>query len=180
MRLPQKYCLVLPNWFFFFIKKFKQNYLWLLDRVAIAGAALGGFIRVGNLMNSEIIGIPSNVPWAFVFKRVDQIPRHPTQLYEAFFYFAISIALYFLWKSKRFHKNNGFVFGLAIALIFTLRLLIEFLKENQVSFEENLILNMGQILSIPLIVIGIVLMMLSSKNPEPHTKFSWGTPFTFG
>jgi len=157
---------------YFFSKKFKKDYLWLLDSVAIAGAALGGFIRVGNLMNSEIIGNPTKVPWAFVFNRVDQIPRHPTQLYEAFFYFMISIALYFLWKSKRFNDHKGFISGLAIALIFTLRLLIEFLKENQVSFENNLFLNMGQTLSLPLILVGLVLMIQSLKKSETSAKLS--------
>lgn len=148
---------------YFYNKKFKRNYLWLLDRITLAGAALGGFIRLGNLMNSEIIGIPSNLPWAFVFTRVDQIPRHPAQLYEAIFYIGICIALYFIWKSKKFYGRNGFIFGLGITLIFTQRFLIEFLKENQVSFEENLALNMGQALSIPLILGGVALMIWSLK-----------------
>jgi prolipoprotein diacylglyceryl transferase len=145
-------------------RKFRKDYLWLLDRLTIAGAALGGFIRIGNVMNSEIIGTPSNLPWAFIFTRVDQIPRHPSQLYEAIFYFILTIALYLIWKSGRFYKNNGFIFGLGMTLIFTQRFLIEFLKENQVPFEENLTLNMGQILSIPLALVGIFLMMRSLKS----------------
>jgi phosphatidylglycerol:prolipoprotein diacylglycerol transferase len=145
-------------------RKLKRGYLWLLDRIAIAAAALGAFIRLGNVMNSEIIGIPSNVPWAFIFTRVDQIPRHPAQLYEAIFYLGISIALYFIWKSKKFYERNGFICGLGITLIFTQRFLIEFLKENQVAFEENLTLNMGQILSIPLILGGVALMIWSLKS----------------
>ena len=144
-------------------RKFKKGYLWLLDRLTIAGAALGGFIRLGNLMNSEIIGTPSSLPWAFVFKRVDDVPRHPSQLYEALFYFGTSIILYFIWKSRKFHKNNGFIFGLGITLIFIQRFLIEFVKENQVAFEENLTLNMGQILSIPLALAGILMMLLSLR-----------------
>lgn len=145
-------------------RKFKKNYLWLLDRLTLAGAALGAFIRLGNLMNSEIIGIPSDLPWAFVFTRVDQTPRHPAQLYEAIFYTGIFITLYFIWKSKKFYAHNGFIFGLGITLIFTQRLLIEFLKENQVSFEENLALNIGQALSIPLILGGVALMVWSLKS----------------
>ncbi|MBL6449621.1 prolipoprotein diacylglyceryl transferase [Fulvivirga sp. 29W222] len=145
-------------------RNFKRGYLWMLDRLMIAGTVLGGLIRLGNLMNSEIIGIPSSLPWAFVFTRVDQIPRHPAQLYEAIFYLALCIVLYAIWKNRGFYNLQGFIFGLGITLIFTQRFLIEFLKENQMSFEENLILNMGQILSIPLIFVGIALMILSRKK----------------
>jgi prolipoprotein diacylglyceryl transferase len=148
-------------------RKYKRGYLWLLDRIVMAGAALGAFIRIGNLMNSEIIGIPSNVPWAFIFKRVDLIPRHPAQLYEAIFYLVISVTLYFMWRSKKFSEGNGFLCGLGVTLIFTQRFLIEFLKESQVSFEDNLVLNMGQILSIPMIVGGVVLMVCASPRPSP-------------
>lgn len=147
-------------------RKYKKGYLWLLDRITIAGAALGGFIRLGNLMNSEIIGIPSNIPWAFIFARIDNIPRHPAQLYEALFYWAISIALYFTWKSKKYYYYHGFICGLGITLIFAQRFIIEFLKENQVSFEENIAINMGQILSIPLILGGAALMFWSLKHPK--------------
>lgn len=145
-------------------RKFKRGYLWLLDRLIIAGAALGGFIRLGNLLNSEIVGVPSNLPWAFVFKRIDQIPRHPSQLYEAIFYIVASIALYYIWKSRKFCATPGFIFGLGITLIFSQRFLIEYLKENQVPFEENLTLNMGQTLSIPLIIGGIALMIWSGRK----------------
>ena len=151
---------------YLYTRKFKESYFALLDRLTIAAAALGGFIRLGNLMNSEIIGIPANVPWAFVFTRIDQIPRHPAQLYEAFFYFAISIVLYFVWKSGRFQRNNGFTFGLGISFIFIQRFLVESVKENQVPFEENLILNMGQTLSIPLVLIGILVMIWSLRSTK--------------
>jgi phosphatidylglycerol---prolipoprotein diacylglyceryl transferase len=153
-------------------KKSNKQYLWLLDRITIAGAALGGFIRIGNLMNSEIIGNPSSLPWAFIFVRVDEIPRHPAQLYEAIFYLGISVVLYLTWKSKKFYQRNGFICGLGITLIFTQRLLIEFLKENQVSFEEAQALNMGQMLSIPLIVGGIVLMISSLKRSPVNNNLN--------
>ncbi|HRX00508.1 MAG TPA: prolipoprotein diacylglyceryl transferase, partial [Cyclobacteriaceae bacterium] len=112
----------------------------------------------------EIIGTPSNVPWAFIFTRVDVIPRHPSQLYEGLFYFIVTIALYLVWKSRRFSVAHGFIFGLGMALIFTQRFLIVFLKENQVPFEEALTLNMGQMLSLPLIVIGVVVMVWSRRG----------------
>lgn len=154
---------------YFYNRKFKRGYRWFLDRLTIAGAALGGFIRLGNLMNSEIIGTPSTLPWAFIFKRIDNIPRHPTQLYEAVFYFIIAFVLYQLWKSKKFYAHNGFIAGLGIATIFTQRFLIEFLKENQASFENQLVVNMGQVLSIPLILAGVALMIWSRKNSATAT-----------
>ncbi|MEM0940437.1 MAG: prolipoprotein diacylglyceryl transferase [Bacteroidota bacterium] len=150
--------------FYFCKEKFNKDYLWLLDRLMIAGTTLGGFIRLGNLMNSEIIGIPSELPWAFVLTRVDQVPRHPAQLYEAIFYMGLSVVLYFIWKTKKFYKLNGFLFGLGMTLIFTQRFFVEFLKENQVGFEENLVLNMGQTLSIPLVIIGVFMMIWSNKK----------------
>jgi len=145
-------------------KKYKKDFLWTLDRLTIAGSLLGGFIRLGNLMNSEIIGIPAQVPWAFVFIRIDQVPRHPAQFYEALFYLAISSILFLLWKSTKVQNHKGFLFGLGLSLIFAQRFLMEFFKENQVAFEENLLLNMGQSLSLPLIIIGILIMVWSFKK----------------
>jgi len=146
---------------YLYSRKFQKHYLWLLDRLMIAGAALGGFIRLGNLANSEIVGTPSDLPWAFVFKRVDMIPRHPSQLYEAIFYFAVTILLYFTWKTKRFSAKTGAIFGLGLTLIFAQRFLIEFLKEDQAAFEEHLTLNMGQMLSVPLILAGVLVIIRS-------------------
>lgn len=149
---------------YLYTRKYDQEYFWLLDRLMIAGAALAGFIRLGNLMNSEIIGKPTDVPWAFIFSRIDQLPRHPAQLYEAVFYLLLSVVLFFIWRSRRFASANGFLFGLGIASIFTQRFLVEFLKENQVSFEAQMALNMGQILSIPLVLVGIGVMVWSWKR----------------
>ncbi len=147
-------------------RKTGHSYRWMLDRLMIAGAALGGCIRLGNFMNSEIIGTPSNLPWAVVFTSVDQIPRHPAQLYEALFYFIASMALYFLWKSERLHGRNGQLFGIGLILIFAQRFLVEFVKENQVLFEQHMTLNMGQILSIPLIFIGLWLALNNQNRPN--------------
>jgi prolipoprotein diacylglyceryl transferase len=152
---------------YLYCKKHKKDFLWTLDRLTIAGSLLGAFIRLGNLMNSEIIGLPTKVPWAFVFSRIDQIPRHPAQLYEAVCYLAISLILFHLWKSGKVQNQKGFQFGLGLTLIFSQRFLMEFLKENQVAFEENMLLNVGQILSLPLIVTGILIMLWSHKNSRP-------------
>ncbi len=152
---------------FLYQRKFTKSYWWLLDRLTISGTLLGGFIRLGNLMNSEIVGLPTNLPWAFVFIRIDQTPRHPTQLYEALFYLLLGVALYLIWRKGKFANNKGFIFGLGITLIFFQRFLVEYVKENQVGFEEGLILNMGQILSIPLFLIGLVVVVWSLKSKKP-------------
>ena len=147
-------------------RKRKFSYGWLLDRLTIGGAVLGGFIRLGNLMNSEILGKASNLPWAFTFVRVDNIPRHPAQLYEALFYFLIGLILYQLWKRKGQTLKPGFICGLGLTLIFFQRFMVEFLKENQVAFEDSMSLNMGQILSIPVIILGLIIMLTESQKKE--------------
>lgn len=138
-----------------YARKTKQSIINTIDLIAVVAPLAGGFIRIANLMNSEIIGMPTSKSWAFVFERVDNIPRHPAQLYEAIAYFSIFIIMIVLYKMKREKLKNGFLFGLAVVLIFIARFFIEFIKERQVAFEENLKLDMGQILSIPYILIGI-------------------------
>jgi phosphatidylglycerol---prolipoprotein diacylglyceryl transferase len=154
---------------YLFIKNKKiYNYLWLIDRVAITVALAGFFIRSGNLFNSEIIGKPTDVPWAFIFsKYVDNVPRHPTQLYEAFAYLLIFVILYKLYDRKREKSAPGFLFGLFMALIFGFRFFVEFFKENQEAFEAGMALNMGQILSIPLVLLGIYMVVTSKNRPVP-------------
>lgn len=144
---------------FFYSRKTKHAMIDTIDLIAVVGALEGGFIRLGNLMNSEIIGIPTNKPWGFIFERVDPIPRHPAQLYEALSYFLIFAFMIFLYKSKREKLKNGFFFGIVLILIFTARFFIEFIKENQVGFEDRMTLNMGQLLSLPYILAGIVFVI---------------------
>ncbi len=136
-------------------RKTKQSILKTVDLIAIVVPLAGGFIRLANLMNSEIIGMPTTNSWGFIFHRVDNVPRHPAQLYEALSYFIIFAIMILLYRTKRQHLKNGFFFGLVLLLIFTARFFIEFIKERQVAFEESMILDMGQILSIPYIVVGI-------------------------
>jgi phosphatidylglycerol:prolipoprotein diacylglycerol transferase len=134
---------------YLYSKKYKIKYLKVLDLIAIVAPLGATFIRLANLMNSEMIGNPTTMPWAFIFRKVDTIPRHPAQLYEAISYLLIFILVFTIYKTKNIKLGNGFLFGLAITLIFTMRILIEFLKINQVEFENGMKLNMGQILSIP-------------------------------
>ncbi len=126
----------------------------VLDNIAIATPTTACFIRLGNLMNSEIIGKPTDVPWAFIFERVDMQPRHPGQLYEALAYAIFFIVMWYFWKKRPGRVGTGFFFGLVIFLIFTARFFIEYTKEIQVAFEAALPLDMGQILSIPFIALG--------------------------
>jgi phosphatidylglycerol:prolipoprotein diacylglycerol transferase len=149
---------------YLFSKK-KKNYtmLWTLDRIVIVVALAGSFIRLGNLFNSEIIGKPANLAWAFIFTSVDNIPRHPTQLYESIAYLMIFLILLFTY-AKGFEKNKGgLLFGLFLVLVFTFRFFVEFLKEDQSAFEAGMALNMGQLLSIPFVIAGIVFIVRSFK-----------------
>lgn len=146
---------ILAALYLFSKKRKDQNLLWILDRLAIVVALGGALIRLGNLFNSEIIGKATDVPWAFVFIRVDEIPRHPTQLYESLFYFVSFLILYFIYQKKSVSLRPGYLFGLFLILIFGFRFFIEFLKENQSAFESALPINMGQILSIPFVLLGL-------------------------
>jgi len=133
------------------------SFIWVIDRIVIVVALSGFMIRLGNLMNSEVYGIPSTLPWAFSFMRTDGIPRHPTQLYEAFSYLIIFFILLFYYYKKNGNPRSGTLFGMFLTLIFTMRFFIEFIKEPQVEFEQNMILNLGQSLSIPFIILGVLL-----------------------
>ena len=157
---------------FLYSKKYEIKYLKILDLIAIVAPLGATFIRLANLMNSEMIGNPTTMPWAFIFRKVDNIPRHPAQLYEAISYFIIFIIVFTVYKTKNIKLGNGFLFGLAITLIFTMRILIEFVKINQVEFEEGMKLNMGQILSIPFILIGIYFMGKNLTKKEIKYKTS--------
>jgi phosphatidylglycerol---prolipoprotein diacylglyceryl transferase len=139
---------------YFYSRKTKHSMIDTLDLIAVVAALECGFIRLGNFMNSEIIGIPTTKPWGVIFERVDNVPRHPGQLYEAISYFIIFAIMMILYKKMRDRLKNGFFFGLVLVLCFTARFIIEFVKENQVGFEDGMTFNMGQLLSLPYIVVG--------------------------
>lgn len=147
-----------------YCRKYKVKFLWILDKMAVGVPVTGAFIRFGNFMNSEIYGKPTNGNWGVVFQRDDMIPRHPTQLYEAFAYLLIFGIVLYLYKTERFRKADGFIFGWFLTLMFVARFIIEFFKENQESFENDMIINMGQILSIPFILIGVILIIWKSTK----------------
>lgn len=145
------------------------NLLWVMDQLALVVPLAGCCIRLGNLMNSEIIGRPTEVSWAFIFVREDSIPRHPAQLYEALAYLGIFIILNLVTRYRSL--KTGFLLGLFLALVFTARFLLEGLKEDQAAFEAHMSLNMGQLLSIPFILAGVILMIIKSgKNTVMPNK----------
>ncbi|MFO8054674.1 MAG: prolipoprotein diacylglyceryl transferase [Bacteroidales bacterium] len=139
----------------------KRSYLWILDRLVIATALAGGFIRLGNLMNSEIIGKPTMLPWAFIFSQHDLIPRHPAQLYEALVYFIIALILYWIYRKHKRQPPRGRILGWFFISVFGARFLIEFLKIDQADHTASMLFNMGQWLSIPFILAGVVLLYFS-------------------
>jgi phosphatidylglycerol---prolipoprotein diacylglyceryl transferase len=136
-------------------KKTHESILNTIDLIGVVAPLGGCFIRLGNLMNSEIIGFPTNVPWAFIIKQEDDLPRHPAQLYEAISYLLIFSLIFYLYKTNRPRLQNGFFFGISISLIFTARFFIEYVKVRQVPFEEQMQFDMGQLLSIPFILVGL-------------------------
>ncbi|GBD86568.1 prolipoprotein diacylglyceryl transferase [bacterium BMS3Abin03] len=155
---------------YLYVKKKKESFLWLMDRIVIVVALGGSFIRLGNLFNSEIIGKPATVPWAFIFTRIDNVPRHPTQLYESLAYLIIFFILIIIYKNKYKQLSNGFLFGLFLILVFTFRFFVEFLKEVQEPFELGMTLDMGQILSIPFVLVGVYFIVRALKMKRINKK----------
>ncbi len=153
---------------YYFSKKHKKPYLWTMDRIVIVVALAGFLIRMGNLMNSEIYGNPTELPWGFIFVRNGEVlPKHPTQIYEALSYLVIFVLLYTIYNKKGAQLKQGLIFGLFLILLFTARFFIEFIKEVQVNFEQGMSLNMGQWLSIPFVLVGVFLLYRSLKlQPE--------------
>ena len=149
-----------------YVKRTKLSIWRVLDNIAIATGSTACFIRLGNLMNSEIIGKVTDVPWAFIFERVDPLPRHPGQLYEAIAYGILFGIMWYLHKRMPEKIGNGWYFGFCLTYIFTFRFVIEYTKEIQEAFEATLPFDMGQILSIPFIIIGVVCMIRSRRNVE--------------
>ena len=165
------------------------NYIWILDRIVVAVCLVGALIRVGNVMNHEIYGTPTSLPWGFVFLRGSEqfcgtfdnytpcfawdapcppsewLPCHPTGLYEAFFCLvAMGILLWMYYKHDLGHKQPGLMFGTFLVIIFGSRICIEFLKNVQVEFERNMVFDMGQWLSVPFVLIGIGMIVWSFVN----------------
>lgn len=152
----------------------RRNPLWTFDRLVIPIALVGAMIRFGNLMNSEIYGHPTTLPWGFIFVRGHEypgLPCHPTQLYESACYLALFVLLMWMYWKKNAERRPGLIFGVFFTVLFSCRFLIEFVKNPQVGFEANMTLNMGQLLSIPFIFIGIGLIIYSMVRPPVEINF---------
>ena len=162
--------LILGMWWFgrHYGRKHGFDFVWLLDHLAIAVAFAGCFIRLGNLFNSEIYGDVTNLPWGFIFElKGETEPKHPTQLYEAGTYFLLGIALILLYKYKLDKLYRGTLVAIFLLVCFGARFIIEYIKEPQVAFEESMALNMGQLLSIPFILLGLGFLIWSYKKKLP-------------
>ena len=149
-------------------KKNHFDFVWLLDRLCIAVAFAATFIRLGNLMNSEIYGDVTSLPWGFIFDlRHETEPKHPTQIYEALSYLILGIVLIWMYRYKLEKLYRGTFIGIFFIVCFGMRFLIEFIKEPQVAFEDNMLLNMGQLLSIPFILIGVGFLVYAFVRKQP-------------
>jgi prolipoprotein diacylglyceryl transferase len=161
--------IAIPIALWLFARKERKPFIWAIDRVVIVVALAGALIRLGNLMNSEIYGIETTLPWGFVFlQNGETAPKHPTQIYEALAYlitFGILMRMY--WKSLGKLKP-GLLFGVFLIIVFGFRFFVEYVKEDQVAFEAGMKLNMGQWLSIPFVIAGIAILVWAyTHKPAP-------------
>lgn len=153
----------------------KKPMIWILDRVVITVVLGGIFVRLGNLMNHEIIGTPTDLPWAFLFTRSyenNQVPVHPAQLYESISYAIIFAILWWYYRKTNAAEKSGFIFGMFLVLLWTARFLVEFVKQSQGGFESSLgnVLSTGQWLSIPFIIFGFILLFRSGMPTRNAAK----------
>jgi len=154
---------------YLFSKKYHTSFLWLMSRLTIPAALAASFIRLGNFFNSEILGKASDIPWAIIFERIDMLPRHPVQLYESSAYLLLFFVLIFLYKKISPSFATKLLPGLFFFYTFTVRFLLEYTKTPQEEYSTNLLFNTGQLLSIPLILIGaiwIIWSIVTTKNPK--------------
>lgn len=155
----------IPLVLWLWVRQEKKPYIWILDRIVIVVALGGAMIRLGNLMNSEIYGIETTLPWGFVFLRNGETaPKHPTQIYEALAYLISFVILYSIYWKNKGKFITGLPFSLFLILVFLFRFFVEYVKEDQVAFEAGMTLNMGQWLSIPFIVAGVIGLVISLRR----------------
>lgn len=161
-------------------RKYGMNIWWILDRLVIVIALGGAFIRLGNLFNSEIYGHATSLPWGFIYERNGEtLPKHPTQLYESLSYFLIFAVSLWYYRHKGGLVKSGAIFGWWLVALFGVRFLIEFVKNDQEAFEADMLLNMGQLLSLPFIVGGLAIAWLAKQEKFPQGPFPKGEKVTF-
>ena len=151
---------------YLFAKRYGQSFWWLLSRVSMPGALTAAFVRFGNLFNSEILGLPSDKPWAIIFERIDMVPRHPVQLYEAFSYLLLLLILVSVYRKVSASFATKILPGIFFTYMFTVRFLLEYTKTRQADYTTNLPFTTGQMLSIPFIILGIVWIIWAYKTKD--------------
>ncbi len=165
---------IFPALYFYARKKPDQSYLWITDRMAITVAFAGFCIRMGNLLNSEIVGKPTDVPWAFNFWKNTEylpvVPRHPAQLYESLSCLVLFFIMFGIWKKYKEKTPTGLLTALFMVWVFTLRFFYEFIKENQTVYEEGMKLNTGQLLSIPAVLFGLACWWYGRKYDQSQNS----------
>ncbi|MDO4190309.1 MAG: prolipoprotein diacylglyceryl transferase [Bacteroidales bacterium] len=157
---------------YFLNRKFKKGYIWIFDRAVIGICITGACIRLGNLMNSEIYGFPTDMPWGFIFERNGEtVPCHPTQIYEMLYCLITFVVVWWMYWKKKAYRYDGLIFGVFLECIFVTRFLLEYIKFDQEAFESNMIFNMGQVLSIPFILLGIFLIVHALRKGPVVTDY---------
>ena len=152
---------------YLFARKLQKPYIWVLDRVVVVVGVAGFFIRMGNLANSEIYGHATTLPWGFIFERHGEtLPKHPTQIYEGLYYALTYIMLRFVYRKCDNKPKPFLIFGLFLLMVFVFRFCIEFIKNPQEEFEQDMMFNMGQYLSMPFIILGIISLIICSRQSD--------------
>lgn len=157
---------------YFFAKKHGESYFWLISRVAMPGMLTAAFVRIGNLFNSEILGLPSELPWAIVFERIDLIPRHPVQLYEALSYFVILGLLVMIYRKATPEFATKILTGAFFFALFTARFLLEFTKTRQAAYTTDIPFTTGQMLSVPFVILGLVWIIWAFYSSDKDKRWS--------
>ena len=155
---------------YFFAKHYNESFVWLLSRVAIPGALTAAFVRFGNLFNSEILGLPSDKPWAIIFARIDMVPRHPVQLYEAFSYLLLLAILLVIYRKSTPVFSTKILPGIFLTYMFIVRFLLEYTKTRQADYTTDLPFTTGQMLSVPFILVGIVWIIWALRSTKKDQK----------
>ncbi len=162
--------ILIALWLYY--RRYGMNPFWFLDRLVIVVALGGAFVRLGNLMNSEIYGVETSLPWGFIFEQNQEtVAKHPTQLYESLSYFIIFVFCLIVYRHRKGQLRVGVMFGWWLIALFGVRFIIEYVKEEQVAFERGMFLDMGQLLSIPFILLGVVMVVLGYRMKFPQEPF---------
>jgi len=156
---------------YLFARRYREGFVWLMSRATLAGMVTAAFVRIGNFFNSEILGLPTDKPWAIIFSRIDNLPRHPVQLYEAAAYFVILGILLWLYRRSSFAFATKILPGVFLVLLFGARFLLEYTKTEQADYTTALPFTVGQMLSMPFVLIGLLWIFWAFANSTKATRW---------